>query len=86
MSCETCQYYRAHSSQLKKGDCRRHAPVPGVHANQIRFPHVAFSDWCGEYKCVEGLPDDPSLPPKPRPPLPHSLVEGDEKPPVIRSG
>lgn len=51
--CHTCAFYKPRTQMgAHKGICRRRAPIPSI-SNQtenISWPTVEETDWCGEYE------------------------------------
>ena len=45
MHCKTCAFFNTGESE-----CRRYAPSPSEDGAKAKWPNVAASDWCGEYK------------------------------------
>jgi hypothetical protein len=57
-SCDTCQFWEAFATR-KIGNCRRHAPARGHMkggwlGDNAQWPVTKRSDWCGEYRPVNG--------------------------------
>ncbi len=53
MDCQSCMFFNDTGNE-----CRRYAPQPGDDATKAKWPTVAASDWCGEYKKDEKKADE----------------------------
>ena len=45
MQCSNCKFF-----QSSESECRRYAPSPAEGDRKAHWPHVASSDWCGEFQ------------------------------------